>query len=167
MLTPVLYVASTAMVVLLLWLCLRLYGRRPGAGQVLAGFAAATALTFVFMGLTTILSPEGNPFRLVLLFWIGSWLLLCFVQPLQTASLFCFCLFALLLALSFHHIGLATSRRYTDNPPARLRRIRVANLVENRRSGRTTPPPKVILRSVWHTWLTGLYEVHGPAKSRE
>lgn len=160
MLSIMLYVSGIVLAVMLTCLGLYRHGTRPGVWHVLVSFFAATVLAFLFMCFTTILSLEGNPTRLMLLFWISSWLLLCFTQPTKRASLYCLSLFLLLVTLSWHHIFLAHSKSYTDNPSFRLRSARRANLARNRRLSNSTPPPKVIIRTVWHTWLTGLYEVH-------
>lgn len=126
----------------------RAFGTRPTLRRALSGLVVALA-SLVLMSSTVVLYREGNPDRLLVLLWLGVWLVFTFIRPTRRAALLCAGLFAYFLALRFQYMYLATSSRYTDNPHWRLQ-----NAARRNRN--------VTIRPVAHTWLTGLYVVEPP-----
>jgi len=134
-----------------------MFGRKPAVRDVLCGFVLAFIATGFLVALTTIMNVEGNHSLLPLFFGGCVWLVIARLPNTKMGCSVCFGLGIVFLLLNIHHLFLATSKDYTDNPQARIsgrHRKNLHALHEHK------PLESELTASFeWHTLITHLYRV--------
>jgi hypothetical protein len=137
---------------------------RPLIAFVFAFWIGCLGFSFTYTKTTHGEGSQWSDIHL-LVYFIGSWLLLTFIESKKSAILLTAGFFACVSFYSMEYLTLADSSHYTDYPQNRL--IKVKQLNEARQQKGLAPIKNVQVKRAWHTFLTGLYQVEPPAGSTE
>ena len=148
-------------VLLLTTISVVVFGHKPTGKNIGVGLIIATLVACVFLCCTVVLYREGDSARLLVSLWLCIGAVATLIPSPRKVAVGCVLLFAYFFGLRFQYLSLATSAHYTDNPQWRTRNITRRNKMA---LGQGKPPgQEVVIRSTFHTWLTGLYAVEPPA----
>ena len=142
--------------------CLWRFGKKPRQARIaFYGLLGALGFFCAFAAFSVVGTPEGTRSNSHFFgIFIGSWLLLTFIETKKRAIFLSFCFLFYVTALRIEYMNLAQSRSFTDNPKARLETI--ASINELRIKKKLSPIENTKIHPVWHTGLTNLQEVKPP-----